>query len=118
MAERTSEERVLMAATSASTAPDDSVLSFINGATATNVAELIGAARRRSDKFRDRDSVPCQRSLDAAIPPPEGAHCSIVLVQWYNRGEGCQVPDANSGASDRPGTVREGLVIAPEGDRW
>ena len=81
MAERTSEERVLMAATSASTAPDDSVLSFINGATATNVAELIGAARRRSDKFRDRDSVPCQRSRDAAIPRPEVASCSIVLFQ-------------------------------------
>jgi hypothetical protein len=81
MAERTSEERVMVAARFASTVPDDSVLSFIKGAPATNVAEHIGAARRWSDKFRDRDSVSCQRSRDAAILRPEGAHCVIVLVQ-------------------------------------
>jgi hypothetical protein len=81
MADRTSEELVLVAAASASMALDDSMLSLINAAAATNVDELIGAARRRSDKFRDHDSVPCQRSLDAAIPRPEWACCSIVLVQ-------------------------------------
>jgi hypothetical protein len=81
LAERTSEKRFLMAATFASTAPDDSVLSFVNDAPATNVADLNGAARRRSDKFRDRDSVPFQRSRDDAISRPEGDRCFIVLLQ-------------------------------------
>jgi hypothetical protein len=60
---------------------NDSVLSFIDGAPPTNGAELIGAARRRSDKLVDCDSVPSQRSREAAITRPEGAYCSIVLVQ-------------------------------------
>jgi hypothetical protein len=41
LAERSSEERGLVAATSASTAPEDSVVSFINGAPATNVPSLL-----------------------------------------------------------------------------
>ena len=59
------------------------------------------------------DSVPCPRSRYPAIPRPEVAYCSIVLFQWYNRGEGCQVPGANSGTTEGQGTVREGPRDSP-----
>ena len=49
---------------------------------------------------------------DPAAPPSLDPEVALVRLFYFNRtiGEGCQVPGANSGTTERPGTLREGLV--------
>ena len=78
-----------------------------------------GTSEGREGKVAGR-GIRCPVS-DPATPPSLDPRLLVVRLFYFNstiRGEGCQVPGANGGTTERPGTVREGLVIAPEGDRW